>query len=81
MALATRGIGGQCLIHDAANSPRATAALGAAAEAMVDLASGARSGLAGRQRRAHVMVGNHIAGADDHCGGRARDIGTICNYL
>jgi hypothetical protein len=40
--------------------------LGAATEAMIDLASRARRFLAGGQRRAHIVIGKNIAGADDH---------------
>jgi hypothetical protein len=53
------------LFHDALDRPDATAALGAAAEAAIDLARGAW-----RCRRdqggADVLVAQHVAGTDDH---------------
>src|SRR5215467_4240629 len=53
------------VVHDAADGARAAAALGAAAEAAIDLAGGARR-LLGADRRAHVVVAQHVAGTDDH---------------
>ena len=47
-------------IHDAANRTRTSPALRAAAEAMIDLAGGARRAFAGSQRGADVMVGYHF---------------------
>ena len=53
------------LVHDLADRAGAPAALRATAEAAVDL-----SGRAGRRRRfdcrPHVVVGQHVAGADNH---------------
>ena len=61
------------LVHDPADGARASSALGAAAEAAVDLTGGAR-----RSRRAqrcpHVMVGQHIAGAHDHGSRRSQRV-------
>src|ERR1700690_2954376 len=59
--------GGQSLVHDAADGASAASALRAAAEAIVDLARGARRRFARRQGGAHVMVGEHVTGADNHC--------------
>lgn len=69
----------QRFIHDAANGTRAAATLRAAAEAMIDLAGGPRRAFAGGEGGADVVVGEYVAGADDHCrcGG---GISTICNY-
>lgn len=72
VAAAGRRCGGidECLVHDAPDGARAAPALRAAAEAMVHLSRGARRGFACRQRRPHVVVGEDVAGADDH--GRER---------
>src|SRR5690606_30981102 len=53
------------LVHDAADGARAAPALRAAAEALIDLERrawrvGASAGLA------HLVVGQHVAGTDDH---------------
>jgi hypothetical protein len=61
---------GERLVHDLADGARATPALGAAAETPIDLAGRARR-LLGTERRAHVLVGQYVAGADDHGDGRA----------
>src|SRR6516165_319267 len=60
--------GGEGLIHDAPNGACAPPALSAATEAMVNLPGRARNVLARRQRRTHVIVGENVARADDHCG-------------
>jgi hypothetical protein len=53
------------LAHDAANGAGATAALWAAAEATEELSGSAW--LAGMvDRAAHVTIGQHVAGTDDH---------------
>jgi hypothetical protein len=44
------------------------AALGAASEAVINLASRARSNVTARHRRAHVAVGKDVARADNHQG-------------
>jgi len=49
------------LIHDAPDSAGASPALGAASQAMIDLAAGPRHGLITRERRAHIVVGEHVA--------------------
>src|SRR3954447_22378981 len=65
-ALATGAAGARDgLIHDAADGPCATPALGAAAQAAIDLAGGSRRPLGG-ERGANVLVGQYIARTDDH---------------
>src|SRR5262249_33168658 len=54
-------------IDDAADRARATAALGAAAEAAIDLARRARC-LAAIERREDVLIAQHVARTDDHGG-------------
>ena len=65
-ALATGAAGARDgLVHDAADGPCATPALGAAAQAAIDLAGGSRRPLGG-ERGANVLVGQYIARTDDH---------------
>jgi hypothetical protein len=52
------------LIDDLADGAGTAAALGAAAEASVDMAGGTT--VRGARGIAHLVVGQHIAGADDH---------------
>src|SRR2546430_17429395 len=52
-------------VHDRADGARAAAALRVAAEAAVDLARRPRR-FARTERRAHVAVAQHVAGADVH---------------
>jgi hypothetical protein len=68
------------LIHDPADGPRATSALGAATEAAVNLTGGARR-LRSGQHCPDVVVGQHVAGADDH-GNPAfpARFSPLCNY-
>jgi len=56
---------GDGLVHDPTNGARTPPALGAAAEAAIDLTRGAR-GIPGAERRAHVVVAQHVARTDDH---------------
>src|SRR5580693_893897 len=63
-ATATRG--GERLVHNASNGARATSALCVATQAMEDLSRGARDVFTRGKRRAHVVVGQHVAGADNH---------------
>ena len=63
-AAARAGRRAQRLIHDAPDGAHATAALGAAAEAAIDLARPARRG--GGDRATDIVVGEDVAGADDH---------------
>jgi hypothetical protein len=59
------GRAGDGLVHDALDGAGAPTALGAAAETAIDLA-----GSAGGHRRgdgaAHIVVAEHVTGADDH---------------
>jgi hypothetical protein len=55
----------QRILEDLADGARAAAALGATAQTPVDRAGGLCRAL-GLRRRTHVMVGQHIARADDH---------------
>src|SRR5262249_45246442 len=72
---------GDRLVHDAADGAGAAAALGAATEAAIDLTGRARGSL-GRERAAHVVVAQHIAGADDHGSGAFQPVfSSFCNYL
>jgi hypothetical protein len=71
LAACRRGAG-QGFVHDPTNGTRAPPALGAATEAMIDLARCPRRIFADRQRRAHVLVGEHVTGADDHHTGARR---------
>ena len=72
--------GGQSFVHDPADGADAPPALGAAAEAAIDLTGGPRRFVAG-ERRADVVVGQHIAGANDHRDTTRRSIGSTRNYL
>src|SRR5690606_28459452 len=64
-AVADTGGAFERLIHDAADRARAATALGAAAQATIDLARGTRTRLR-PHRSANVVVGQYIAGANDH---------------
>src|SRR5262249_27354664 len=67
-------------IDNAADRARATAALGAAAEAAIDLARGARC-LAAIERRADVLIAQHVARTDDHGDqGSWAVVSSLCNY-
>ena len=70
--LTTRGAG-ERLVHDAPDGAGAPAALGAAAQAPIDVAGRSRRGFIARQSGAHVLVGQHVAGTDDHSRGPAAD--------
>src|SRR5262245_63280882 len=65
------------VVHDAADGARAAAALGAAAEAAIDLTGRPRR-LLGADRRAHVVVAEHVARTDDH--GRSAFPGGLVRY-
>ena len=65
-ALAADAAGaGDCLVHDPADGARATPALGAAAEAAIDLTGRSRR-LLGAERRADVLVTQNVARTDNH---------------
>jgi hypothetical protein len=58
---AALGTGPKRLVHDLANGPGATAALGAAAKAAIDLPRGARQIGSFSHSVAHVVVANDVA--------------------
>jgi hypothetical protein len=57
---------GKRLVHDTADGARASPALGAATQAVINLARRTRRIGAVGQRRAHIMIGEHVAGANNH---------------
>src|SRR5262249_10074487 len=63
-AAAGRAGGAERFVHDALDGARAASALRTTAETAIDLAGGPRRSLA--HGVAHVAVGNHVAGTDDH---------------
>src|SRR5262245_7280639 len=67
------------LVHDPPDGAGTTSALGAAAEAAVDLARGARR-LGSVQRRAHIRVAEYVTGTDDHWNPASQPFSTFCNY-
>jgi hypothetical protein len=68
------------VIHDFFDRARATAALGATAKTTIDLAATARRVLF--DDAAHVMIRNHIARADNHCGpSGSNDLGSNGSQL
>src|SRR3954451_1567107 len=65
--LAGRSLGcAQRVGDDRPQRPRATAAVRAAAEALIDLGRGARAARPRVETGAHIVVGEDVAGADDH---------------
>jgi hypothetical protein len=60
------GAGAQRLVDDGLNGACATATLGAATEAPVDLLGIAGKVLGALDGIAHVVVTQHVAGTDDH---------------
>jgi hypothetical protein len=54
------------LIENAPDGPRAPPALGTAAEATIDLAGATRTRRGTIDGAAHVVIGQHVAGTDDH---------------
>src|SRR6266700_5144598 len=80
MAAAIRSTGGECLVHDSPNGTGAPPTLSAAAKAPINLARGARS-LARTESRAHVAIGQHVTGTDDHESPASPSrFGSLCNY-
>ena len=67
-ATAAAGLGAspQCLIDDGLDRARATAALGAASEASIDLLGVAGKMLRAFDGTADIMVAKHVAGTNDH---------------
>jgi hypothetical protein len=79
-AWATGTAGRNGLVHDAADGARAAAALGAAAEAAINLPGRARC-IAATERRTHVVIAQHVAGTDDHGElGVPERFSCLCNY-
>lgn len=60
------GAGAESLVHDLLDGSRATSALGAATQASIDLVRRARHLLGSAHGVAHVVVGKHVAGTNDH---------------
>ena len=56
----------QGFVHDLADGTRAAAALGAAAEAAIDLLGVARQIFRGADGTADIMVGEDVAGTNNH---------------
>src|SRR5580704_16727829 len=65
-AAAGRAGGGERVIHDALDGARAASALGAAAEAAIDVAGRTRVRPRGFDRATHVVIRQYVAGTDDH---------------
>jgi len=63
---ARRACGIECFVHDPPDGTGAPAALGAAPEATIDVAGRPWRSLSARQGAAHVVVGEYVAGTDDH---------------
>ena len=61
-----RASSGERLVHDLLDGAGATAALGAAAEAAIDLAGRARLAGRGRACGTHVVVSEDVAGTHNH---------------
>jgi hypothetical protein len=70
---------GKRFVHDAPDRAGTSPALSAATETMIDLAGSPRRRFVIRQRGTHVVVGEHVAGTDDHRSKARKSIGTICN--
>ena|ERR1700759_5349936 len=60
------GAGAQGLVDDGLDRARATAALGAASEASIELLGVAGEMLRGLDGTADIMVAKHVARTDDH---------------
>src|SRR5690242_11914326 len=67
------------LVHDPPDGAGTAAALGAAAEAAINLTGAARA-IGGVQRRPHIRVAEHVARADDHVDPASQTLSTFCNY-
>lgn len=63
---ASLGAGTQRFVHDLLDGPRATAALGTTTQASIDLPRRAREVLGLGNDVTHVVVGQDIAGANNH---------------
>jgi hypothetical protein len=76
IAANTVGRAGEPPVHDPLDGRRAASALGVAAEAHKDCGCAAQVNARG-DSGAHVMVGKHVAGADDH----DRGVRTAANLI
>jgi hypothetical protein len=77
-----RGAGGnERLVHDPPDGTGAPAALGAASQATIDVAGRSQRRCGSREGAAYVVVGEHVAGTDDHSRKARPPIGIACNYL
>ena len=68
----------QRFVHDLSDGAHTAAALGAAAEAAVDLSGGARRCRA--HGAPHFMVAQHVAGTYDHWEIRRRQVAVECHF-
>jgi hypothetical protein len=75
---ASLGAGTQRFVHDLLDGPGATAALGATAEASIDLTRGAREIPSAGHDITHVVVGQDVAGTNNH-GMLAKPVRTLPN--
>jgi hypothetical protein len=79
-AWATGTAGRNGLVDDATDGARAAAALGAAAETAINLPGRARR-IAATERRADIVIAQHIARTDDHGElGVPERFSSLCNY-
>ena len=60
------GAGAKCFGDDLLDGPGASAAFGATAEAAIDLLGRARHFIGGGHGGADVVIGQYVAGTDDH---------------
>ncbi len=60
------GAGAEGFRHDLADRPGAAAALGAAAEATINLAGGAGRNLGAGYDASHVVIADDVTGTNDH---------------
>jgi len=65
---ALRSRRGDRFVHDAPDGARTASALRTATEALIHVASRAGRRVAARKSCAHVVVGEHVTGADNHRG-------------
>ena len=78
---AAAGGGNERLVHDLPDGTGAPAALGAASQATIDVAGRSRRRRGTQERTAYVVVGEHVAGTDDHSRKARPRIGIACNHL
>ena len=75
------GAGAQRFIHDLLDGAGASTALGAAAQTAVDLPWRAWRHLRHAHGVAHVVVGEDVAGTNDHGDGDALATGSVLEYV